>query len=219
MYSQALSVPEAIREVLANNNIYLQALEQGIANYTALAERIKSDVERLVGSKVNLNTIVVAVKRFADTLEDKHEIKPTKVTGKAKISLTGSIIDVNFQKEHDDDLADFLDEFLEQESRYDLFQTDSHLTLLSDNVDELRNIIASASKKFDGNMREDLSKITISLTPDEQSPYYILSLISNLLYNHQIPIYSAFFTPNEIVLILSEKHAAKAYDLIRVKIG
>jgi hypothetical protein len=45
-----------------------------------------------------------------------------------------------------------------------------------------------------------------------------ISLI-NILYNHQIPIHSAFFTTNEMVLILSDKDAAKAYDLIRMKIG
>ncbi|HEX6253843.1 MAG TPA: hypothetical protein VFZ55_06455 [Nitrososphaera sp.] len=45
-----------------------------------------------------------------------------------------------------------------------------------------------------------------------------ISLI-NILYNHQIPIHSAFFTTNEMVLILSDKDAAKAYELIRMKIG
>jgi len=64
MHSQPFSVPEAIREVLANNRIYLQALELGITNFTALAERIKPDIEKLIGTKVNLNTIVVAIKRF-----------------------------------------------------------------------------------------------------------------------------------------------------------
>jgi hypothetical protein len=223
MYSQALSVADAMREVLANNSVYREALELGIANYTALAEKIKPDIEKLIGYKVNQNTIVVAIKRFADALEKIKSNPNTRpsIATKAKMSLTGSIIDIGFQKENDDDdtLANILDEFFEQENRYNLFQTDSHFTLLTEDADEIRKIVANAIEKFDGKIKGDLSKITISLGPDEQSPYYLLSLVSNILYNHQIPVHSAFFTPSEIVLILSDKDAARAYDLIRMKIG
>jgi hypothetical protein len=223
MYPHALSVPDAMREVLANNSVYREALELGIANYTALAEKMKPDIEKLIGSKVNQNTIVVAVKRFADAVEkskSEHKTKPS-IAIKAKMSLTGSIIDIDFQKENDDDdtLANILDEFFEQENRYNLFQTDSHFTLLTEDADEIRKMVANAIEKFDGKIKGGLSKITISLGPDEQSPYYLLSLISNILYNHQIPVHSAFFTPTEMVLILSDKDAARAYDLIRMKIG
>jgi hypothetical protein len=227
MYAEALSVPEAIRKVLVNDHVYMQALVLGIANYTALAERVKPDIERLTGSKVNLNTIVVAIKRFADALEKKkaeQENSSTHLTAaKAKMSLTGSIIDIDFQKENNDNdneaLASVLDEFFEQDSRYNLFQTDSHFSLLTEDADEIRRMVANAIQKFDGKISEGLSKITVSLTPDDKSPYHILSLVSNVLYHHQIPIHSAFFTANEIVLILSDSDAAKAYDLIRMKLG
>ena len=227
MYSEAVSVPEAIRRILASDHVYMQAVTLGIANYTALAERIKPDIERLTGSKVNLNTIVVAIKRFADALEKKNTQQDNSTThltsAKAKMSLTGSIIDIDFQKENNDNdndaLASVLDEFFEQDSRYNLFQTDSHFSLLTEDADEIRRMVASAIQKFDGKISEGLSKITVSLTHDDQSPYHLLSVVSSILYNHQIPIHSAFFTANEIVLILSDKDAAKAYDLIRMKLG
>jgi len=228
MYSEAVSVPEAIRKILANDHVYMQALILGIANYTALAERIKPDIERLTGSKVNLNTIVVAIKRLADALEKRNTQQEKNSTthltpAKAKMSLTGSIIDIDFQKENNendnDALASVLDEFFEQDSRYNLFQTDSHFSLLAEDADEIRRMVANAIQKFDGKISEGLSKITVSLTPGDQSPYHILSVVSNILYNHQIPIHSAFFTANEIVLILNDRDAAKAYDLIRMKLG
>ena len=223
MYPQALSVPDAMREVLANNSVYREALELRIANYTALAEKIKPDIEKLIGYKVNQNTIVVAIKRFADALEkikSDHNSTPSNVT-KAKMSLTSSIIDIDFQKdnENDDTLANILDEFFEQENRYSLFQTNSHFTLLTEDADEIRKMVADAIEKFDGKIKGGLSKITLSLGPDERGPYYLLSLVSNILYTHQIPVHSAFFTPNEMVLILSEKDAARAHDSIRMKIG
>ena len=195
MYSEAISVPEAIRKVLVNDYVYMQALMLGIANYTALAERIKPEIERLIGSKVNLNTIVVAIKRFADALEKKNRRQQqndnTQLTAaKAKMSLTDSIIDIDFQKENNDDdndaLARILDEFFEQDSRYNLFQTNSHFSLLTEDADEIRRMVGDAIQKFDGRIREGLSKITVSLTSDDPSRYHILSLVSNILNNHQI---------------------------------
>ncbi len=228
MYRMTASVPHAIREVLSSNTLYLQALKSGIANYTALAQRIKSDVETIVGSQVNVGTIVVAIKRFADILEKEkrdEEKKPstTHPMNGARLSLTGSIIDIDFDRELDE-LSNILDEVFEKESGYNLFQTNKQLRLFTEDIDEIRNIVSTASKKFDFKLKEGLSKITINFPSstsynNEQTPYNdVLSLVSDVLYNNQIPLYNAFFAPNETVLILRNKDAARAYELLRAKI-
>jgi hypothetical protein len=228
MYRMTASVPHAIREVLSSNTLYLQALKSGIANYTALAQRIKSDVETIVGSQVNVGTIVVAIKRFADILEKEkqdEEKKPitTHPMNGARMSLTGSIIDIDFDRELDE-LSNILDEVFEKQSGYNLFQTNKQLRLFTEDIDEIRNIVSTASKKFDFKLKEGLSKITINFPSstsynNEQTPYNdVLSLVSDVLYNNQIPLYNAFFAPNETVLILKNKDAARAYELLRAKI-
>lgn len=40
-----------------------------IANYIVLATKIKPEVDRTRGSEVNINTIVVSIKRIADALQ------------------------------------------------------------------------------------------------------------------------------------------------------
>jgi hypothetical protein len=228
MYKMSASVSQAIREVLSSNSLYLQALKSGIANYTALAQRIKSDVETIIGSQVNVGTIVVAIKRFADILEKEkqdEEKKPitTHPMNGARMSLTGSIIDIDFDRELDE-LSNILDEVFEKESGYNLFQTNKQLRLFTEDIDEIRNIVSTASKKFDFKLKEGLSKITINFPSstsynNEQTPYNdVLSLVSDVLYNNQIPLYNAFFAPNETVLILKNKDAARAYELLRAKI-
>jgi hypothetical protein len=76
-------------------------------------------------------------------------------------------------------------------------------------------------------MRAGLSKITITLPSPvgaksnegiQKDPYNLLSVVSDVLYKNQIKLRDAFFTPNEIVLILNEKDAARAYELLRAKI-
>ena len=236
------SVPQAVRTILASNNLYFQALSSGITNYTALAQKIKTEVEKITGIEVQIGTIVVAIKRFADTLikEQEKEDKPgiNDRIGGARMSLTGSIIDVDFEDRGFDEISNILDEYFEKESgSYNIFQTNKQLKLFAEDIEEIRNIVSTASKRFDGKIKEGLSKITITLpssaasasaldSSDEerqrlsQKPdYNMLSLVSDVLYNNQISLYNAFFASNEIVLILNNKDAAKAYELLRANIS
>ena len=218
----SLSVPQAIRELLYSNNLYLQALQSGIANYTALAHKMKVDVERLTNSNVNIGTIVVAIKRYADTLEDEQKKNFNEnnypLEG-ARMSLTGSIIDVDFDEGEFEELSHMLDEIFEKEnSGYNLFQTNKQLQLFAEDIEEIRDIVSLASKKFDGKIKEGLSKITITFPSNNLNHYNLLSIVSDVLYNNRIPLHNAFFTPDEIVLILNNKDASKVYELLRAKI-
>jgi hypothetical protein len=221
-HTSSLSVPQAIRELLYSNNLYLQALQSGIANYTALAHKMKVDVERLTNSNVNVGTIVVAIKRYADTLEDEQkknfDENNYSLEG-ARMSLTGSIIDVDFDEGEFEELSHMLDEIFEKEnSGYNLFQTNKQLQLFAEDIEEIRDIVSLASKKFDGKIKEGLSKITITFPSNNLNHYNLLSIVSDVLYNNRIPLHNAFFTPDEIVLILNNKDASKVYELLRAKI-
>ena len=75
-----------------------------IANYIVLATKIKPEVDRTIGSEVNINTIVVSIKRIADALQQNLDLESITKEEKenladARISLTGSILDVEFDKE------------------------------------------------------------------------------------------------------------------------
>src|SRR6476620_4422864 len=98
MYLNTLPVTQAVRQVLAKNRVYSQALEMGIANLTALAHHIKPEVEMMVGSQVNTNTIVVAMKRLVDSLEQetakKKSSRGVPAIDEVRMSLTDSVIDI-----------------------------------------------------------------------------------------------------------------------------
>ncbi|MBA4454431.1 MAG: ACT domain-containing protein, partial [Nitrosopumilaceae archaeon] len=63
-----MSVPEIVRETITRNRSIFDCLKMDLINYTALAVKIQPEIERSLGNSVNLNTIVVAIKRFADSL-------------------------------------------------------------------------------------------------------------------------------------------------------
>ena len=215
MYSQTFSVPHAVREVIGSNTLFFQALSTGIANYTALAQKIKPEVEKLTKSEVNVNTLVVAIKRFADSLDgNDYEFHP--IFDGIRMTLTGSIIDIDFHET--DDTYQVLDEIFELGSGYNMFRTNKQIRLFAEDMDEIRSMFKSSHKGATGEIKDGLSKITITVQSDKENTYEVLSIVLSILHNNRIPLYNAFFTQNEIVLILGMDDAAKAYEVIREKL-
>ncbi|HZL23149.1 MAG TPA: hypothetical protein VFC05_07480 [Nitrososphaeraceae archaeon] len=220
------SVSKAIKDILFSNSIYLNSLKLGIANYTALALKIKPEVDKTVASDVNINTIVVSIKRIADAIQQNQDSDNIAQEEKenlagARISLTGSIIDVEFDKEMEN-IEKILELFdRESDIRFNIFQSKNHMNLFIENISEIKKIFGANSQIVThSKIKEGVSMITISLPWEEtelRKTYQLLSIISNILYDNQIFLHNAFFTPNEIVLIINDIDAAKVYELLRVK--
>jgi hypothetical protein len=220
------SVSKAIKDILFSNSVYLNSLKLGIANYTALALKIKPEVDKTVASNVNINTIVVSIKRIADAIQQNQDNENIAQEEKenlagARISLTGSIIDVEFDKEMEniEKILELFDK--ESDIKFNIFQSRNHMNLFIENINEIKKIFGANSQIVThSKIKEGVSMITISLPWEEtelRKTYQLLSIISNILFDNQIFLHNAFFTPNEIVLIINDIDAAKVYELLRVK--
>ena len=88
---------EAVRRIVASNRSVYDCLRMGLINYTALAARIRPEVEKLAGGQVNPNTVVVAVKRYADALGGAGAgagDEAADALRNARISLTDGVMDM-----------------------------------------------------------------------------------------------------------------------------
>ena len=224
MYSNVPTVSQAIRNILLANNIYLNAIRSGIANYTALAVKIKPEVEKITNSKVNTNTIVVSIKRLSDIIQEKEREdiskKDNEMIKGARISLTTSILGVEFGKETDaiEKILNLFDR--DTDIRFNIFQTKNQIKLFIENIKEIKERFSKDFRQTPSKIKEGVSMLNITLPWPEtefEKTYQLLSIISNILYNNQIILHDAFFTPNEIVLIINDTDAAKAYELFRLK--
>ena len=221
MYLNTLPVTQAVRQVLVKNRIYSQVLEMGIANLTALAQHIKPEVEMMVGSQVNTNTIVVAIKRLVDSIEQEKAIKKSyraiPATNEVRMSLTDSVIDINCGLLESQDISAVLDQFFEKKDfSFNLYHTAKQFRLFADNKDAYNVIDQAITKRFSQDTEKKLSKITISFSTGQQENLNsLLFTVSNIIYSTQIAIHSAFFTSSEIVLILEDGNATELYDSLR----
>lgn len=218
--ASTVSVPEAVREIITRNRSIYDCMKMDIINYTALAVKIQHDVERQVGNPVNLNTIVVAIKRYADSFVDKEEIKSESILKNARLSLTDGILDITFSANDIDKTAtnSLLSKFEEFDSDYEFFRlADSTFRVLTEDLVDIRKMFESfpSAKNF---FSEGLAKIKIRI-PQEQNRSDVVSYVAELLHNEGIELQNAYFSQADIILILREEDASKAYEVLRAEIA
>src|SRR5881409_900354 len=86
-----VTVPEAVRQILTRNYPIYQCLKMKLTNFHAIAEYIQPQVQELTGRKTTINTLVVAIKRFSDTLAETKTLDTAKALANLRISLSGDV--------------------------------------------------------------------------------------------------------------------------------
>ncbi len=219
MKTANISVPDAVREIITRNRSVYDCIKMDLINYTALAVKIQKDIETAVGGPVNLNTIVVAIKRYADSFEKKEDVQGEPVLKNARLSLTDGIVDIKFSS--DDfamkDAVDLMDRFTRIDPDYEFFRLTDSFRFLTEDISDVRKLLESFSshKNF---LQTGLAKISIQI-PNSQSSSDIVSYVSEILHNNGIEIVNAFFGQDTIVVVLHEKDAARAYEILRGEIS
>src|SRR5438034_1484022 len=94
VHSNNVTVPEAVRQILTRNYPIYQCLKMKLTNFHAIAEYIQPQVQELTGRKTTINTLVVAIKRFSDTLAETKTLDTAKALANLRISLSGDVADV-----------------------------------------------------------------------------------------------------------------------------
>lgn len=214
-----LSVPDVVREIITRNRSIYDCMKMDVINYTALAVKIQPEVERLLGNPINLNTIVVAIKRYADSFEIKEDVKEQSVLKNARLSLTDGILDVSFSLDEIDEkeTMNLMNKFSELKSDYEFFRLTDSFRLLTEDLVDVRQLIESfpGVKNF---FNTGLAKIKIRI-PQDQNRSDVVSYVAEILHGNGIELINAYFSQDDIVIVLNEKDASRAYELLRAEIS
>jgi aspartokinase len=195
-------------------------MKMDVINYTALAVKIQQDVEKQLGNPVNLNTIVVAIKRYADSFAEKEDVKSESILKNARLSLTDGILDIRFSANDIDkgNASSLLNKFEQFDSDYEFFRlADSSFRILTEDLADVRRIFDSfpSTKNF---FNTGLAKIKIRISPEENRSD-VVSYVAELLHSNGVELQNAFFSQDDIVLVLREEDASKAYEVLRAEIS
>jgi len=219
MRTPSLSVPDAVREIITKNRSVYDCIKMGLINYTSLAIKLQKEVESLVGGPVNPNTIVVAIKRYADSFEKKDDVQNEAVLKNARLSLTDGIVDIRFSSEDFEmkDAVDLMDRFMQVDPDYEFFRSTDSFRFMTEDISGIRKILESFSSHRNF-FQTGLAKITIHI-PESEHSSDVVSYVSEILHDNGIELFNAFFGQDYIVTVLHEKDAARAYQILRREIS
>ena len=214
MRLSSMSVPEVVREIITRNRSIYDCMKMDLINYTALAVKIQPEIEKMLGNQVNLNTVVVAIKRYADSFETKEEVREESVLKNARLALTDGIMDIKFSVKDSgemDPLA-ILDKFSKVTNNYEFFRLSDSFRFLTEDMEDIRQIFNNVSNR-DDMFSTGLAKIRISI-PTNQNQSDVVSYVAEVLHENGIELVNAFFSQDSIIIILNEKDASRAYDIL-----
>jgi len=209
-----MSVPEVVREIITRNRSIYDCMKMDLINYTALAVKIQPEIERILGNSVNINTVVVAIKRYSDSFEIKEEVKEESVLKNARLALTDGIMDIKFsiKDSNEIDPMTILDKFSKVTNNFEFFRVSDSFRFLAEDMEEIRQIFSNISNKEDM-FSTGLAKIRISI-PTSQNQSDVVSYVAEVLHANGIELVNAFFSQDSIVIILNEKNSSRAYDIL-----
>ena len=214
MKTTNMSIPEVVREIITRNRSIYDCMKMDLINYTALAVKIQPEIEKILGNSVNLNTVVVAIKRYADSFEIKEGIKEESVLKNARLALTDGIMDVKFSVKDSNEMDPMaiLDKFSKITNNYDFFRLSDSFRFLAEDMDDIRQIFSNVPKD-DDMFSTGLAKIRISI-PNSRNQSDVVSYVAEVLHANGIELVNAFFSQDNITIILSEMDSSRAYDVL-----
>src|SRR2546426_12730161 len=192
--SEEVSVPEAVRQILTRSYPIYQSLKMKVVNFHALAELVQPEVKEMTHRDASINTLVVAIKRFSDTLSNSKSPDTSRVLKEARISLSSGIVDVTIRtprtkfstiirelSEVWSDLSEFPHIF-PLSSSIKLILPGEDYALVRGKLEHLRAATTHAN----------VAKLTLNLSPQAEMTPGIASYITELLLRNGVNILDAF---------------------------
>jgi len=209
-----MSIPELVREIVTRNRSIYDCMKMDLINYTALAVKIQPEIEKILGGTVNLNTIVVAIKRYADSFEIKENIREESVLKNARLALTDGMMDIKFSMKDfaEMDTMSILDKFSKITNNYEFFRLSDSFRFLTEDIESIRQIFENVPNN-ESMFSTGLAKIRISI-PINQNQSDVVSYVAEILHDNGIELVNAFFSQESIIIILNEKDASRAYEIL-----
>jgi len=215
-----VSVQGAVALIITKNQPIYECIKQKLINYHALAAKIKPEVDKLTGRKTKINTIVVGIKRFSDTIADIEAEEPLNILKDAHITLASRIADVTIKAKKSEFPA-LLKQITEISSSLNelphIFQLSNSIKLVVDARDYEAFIRSRLSEWRITKEEMDLSKLSLHLPSKVESTPGFASLITELLYRSGINILNTYIG-EETILILDRNDGPRAYEILEREI-
>lgn len=213
-----VTVSHVAQKLVRDRVFVMEAMSRGIVSFGSLAEQLKPDIEKELGKKVKHHAIVMALRRYAETLKEKSKVTFDYTS---EIILKTDICDIAVRR------SPTLLNKLKQ--LYDIvdFETGDILNAVHGRYEV--SIVTNeryrerALKFLKGenilNVETGLVSLTLTFSKDFlYTPGVIFNIVRNLAWDN-INILEIVSTNTELTFILNKEDAVRGYEVLERVVG
>ncbi len=208
-----VTVAQVTKKFVEQRPIIQEALIEGIINFTNLAEKMQPRIEAELGLEIKCSAVIMALRRYAEKLQQKSVVKK-KVGLNPEIVLKTNLCDVSIVKTHTalekiTDIYELVN--YEKGETLNIIQGNYELTIVISQkyLIKLQQIL---KKEKILNIETDLVSLTLELSTEFLYTPGILAMATRKLAWENVNIFENISTMTELIFIISEKNAVKAYN-------
>ena len=205
-----------IDQLIHKEPFLVENIQNGLINISALARQLEPKLSKKVGKKLNVNAIIMTIKRME--IEEIKKSRPLKKQIKkiGDLTVKSGLIDYSFQN---------TPEFEKMSSKFSLKQlTDTKgFHTLCKGIHETTVIISENLKSiFEKSLgeipyisrQEDLASITIQLPKLNTEVSGLYHYLLGIITWRGISIVEVISTTHELTIILKEEHVSAALEAL-----
>ena len=203
------SISKTVQNLIDEDLSVQDALQRDYANYSAIARMLMPKIKETVNNKVNIESIITAVKR-AKINYTILQGKITKVVARSGLNIRTDMAKVSVEKNKENlekirkTLATFSDEFLQ------VIEGNSVVTLISD-LSSSNKISSLFTKKDVIDKNQNLATVIIRSPDDITSTPGCVQAFYNAVSRRHINIEETMSCYTETIIVLAMEDVNKAF--------
>ena len=216
-----VTVAHIVAGIIQKRPFLEEALVNDIINYAYLADMLKPEVEKLMRKEVNRYAIIMAIRRFSESLKESFIGSPILGITGADITITSGIFEVTVVKS-----ANTLKEL---SKLYDIVNFSSgdfltvtqglfEITIIS-NMKYMDEMLCLFDKKDIKKKSTDLSSVIVRIPEKTAESMGVLYLLTKALSWDNVNIFEVVSTLTEEIFIIPENDTTTAFDAIKGLMG
>jgi hypothetical protein len=208
------SVQDVVRIIVTRNPYLYRGLRMRVMNYSALARYIQEEVQSTFGDEVDPNTIVTAIMRLSNQLEEPQE--PKSPLAGSRINLVTGISGVIVKAppvRHVEIFERVMKLGIFDSYRVSFHQTQSGVRLYTNSPDAEK--IAGELSDLDVGVRVGFAELHLRLPSEMEGLEGGLTMIVDVMSQNGVHAVDANEADGEISLIIGEEDAGRAFEALR----
>ena len=208
-----VTVSQVVKKMVNLRPSLQEALIEGIVNYVNLANKLHPEIQAELGEKTKKSAIMMALRRYGEELQKKSIVKE-QFKMSHEIIMKTNLCDICIVKTPSAlDKIKQIHQIVDYEKgeTLNVIQGNYEITIVISQkyLDSLKEILKGEKIL---NIQKSLVSLTLSLSKEFLSTPGVLALATRKLAWNNINIFENISTMTELIFIVAEEDAVKAYN-------